>query len=294
MSESPRHPLGAQSPAPPSGASFDVLVVEDDAATLEVLLSALRRTGLSVDGAASGPLALELMRTGRWPKVIVSDIRMPSMTGLAFIEQLFRDEDRPRPEIIFVSGHAGFDDAVAALRLGARDLLSKPIDIFRLLALVREAITPHPTPPSKPAAASAPPASEVRDIDPGVADATAKSVLATLRRERVLRARHLPAGLSAEPCWEMLLDLYDEARAGRTVSVTSLAGASGLPPTSALRRVRELEAAGLVRRAPDPSDRRRHPVVHRRLPGDQRGLTARPERRERVAMQADFPDRTAR
>jgi CheY-like chemotaxis protein len=256
MSELSRPSLDRE-PAPSLGDSpFDVLVVEDDVATLEVLLSALRRAGLSVDGAPGGPQALDLMRSGRWPKVIVSDIRMPSMTGLAFIEELFRCEGRPRPEIIFVSGHAGFDDAVAALRLGARDLLSKPIDIFRLLALVREAIAPRPAP-----AAAAPPPAEPRGAEDGAVDATAKSVLASLRREKVLRARHLPAGLSAEPCWEMLLDLYDEARAGRTVSVTSLAGASGLPPTSALRRVRELEAAGLVQRTPDPSDRRREFVA---------------------------------
>ena len=231
----------------------DVLVVEDDSATLEVLLSAMQRAGLSAAGAGSGPQALDLMRGAVWPKVIVSDIRMPRMTGLEFIEHL-STEIGERPEIIFVSGHAGFDDAVAALRLGARDLLTKPIDIFRLIALVREGVARHRP---QPAVENDPPPATGR----AEFDSMARSVLASLRRERILRARHLPAGLSSEPCWEMLLDLYDEARAGRTVSVTSLAGASGLPATSALRRVRELEGAGLVRRAPDPSDRRREFVA---------------------------------
>ena len=230
--------------------TLDVLVVEDDAATLDVLTATLRRAGLACAAAGSATQALALTDAGLSSKVIVSDIRMPDISGLEFVEQLFRDRSGPRPEIVFVSGHAGFEDAVSALRLGARDLLRKPIDVFRLIDLVRAGIAARAEPLQPPAAR------RPRAADDDAAAQT-RSVLALLRQGRILRARHLPDGLSGEPCWEMLLDLYDEMRNDRPVSVTSLAGASGLPTTSALRRIRELESGGLVQRHPDPRDGRR-------------------------------------
>lgn len=71
-------------------------------------------------------------------------------------------------------------------------------------------------------------------------------------RERLLRERFFP-GL-AEPAWMMLVDLA--ANDDRLVSVTSSCLASFAPATTALRHVGELERAGLIRRAPNPTDRR--------------------------------------
>lgn len=72
-------------------------------------------------------------------------------------------------------------------------------------------------------------------------------------RERFIRARFFPH--LDEPAWLMLVDLI--ANDDRLVSVTSACLASFAPPTTALRHIGVLEGMGLVRRVPDPGDRRR-------------------------------------
>lgn len=76
-------------------------------------------------------------------------------------------------------------------------------------------------------------------------------------RDRARRARFFEARLFCDPAWDMLLDLYVQEAAGRTVSVSSLCMAAFAPPTTALRWIGALEEAGLVVRAPGLSDRRR-------------------------------------
>ena len=76
-------------------------------------------------------------------------------------------------------------------------------------------------------------------------------------RQRQLRAKFFAAELFADPAWDILLDLT-AARAEHTrVSVTSLCIASGVPPTTALRWIGQLTAAGLLERVQDETDRRR-------------------------------------
>lgn len=75
--------------------------------------------------------------------------------------------------------------------------------------------------------------------------------------QRQLRARYFDGDLFADPAWDMLLDLA-AARAEHTrVSVTSLCIASGVPPTTALRWIGQMIAAGLLERVDDDTDRRR-------------------------------------
>jgi hypothetical protein len=76
-------------------------------------------------------------------------------------------------------------------------------------------------------------------------------------RQRQLRARFFDGELFADPAWDILLDLT-AARAEHTrVSVTSLCIASGVPPTTALRWISQMTAAGLLERVEDDTDRRR-------------------------------------
>src|SRR5439155_1050735 len=70
-------------------------------------------------------------------------------------------------------------------------------------------------------------------------------------------SQYFPAELFSDPCWEMLLDLYDAALAGAEVTVTSLGAASGVPQTTALRRMETLQGHNLIVRAEDKSDKRR-------------------------------------
>jgi len=74
---------------------------------------------------------------------------------------------------------------------------------------------------------------------------------------RRLRERYFDEGLFANPAWDMVLDLFDCELSGRPVSVSSLCLASGVPQTTALRRINLLVKKGLFIRRDDPEDGRR-------------------------------------
>jgi DNA-binding MarR family transcriptional regulator len=76
-------------------------------------------------------------------------------------------------------------------------------------------------------------------------------------RLRARRQRIFGSDIFGEPAWDMLLDLYSAALERRAESVTSLALASGVPPTTALRCMQLLEEDGWIARKPDPNDGRR-------------------------------------
>jgi len=76
-------------------------------------------------------------------------------------------------------------------------------------------------------------------------------------QQRQLRARFFDGDLFADPAWDMLLDLTAARVEHARVSVTSLCIASGVPPTTALRWISQMTAAGLFERVEDETDRRR-------------------------------------
>jgi len=241
--------------------SVDVVVVDDDADTLEELQEYLAKAGLACRAAADGWAALELMASGVTADVVVTDLRMPELDGMQFAEKLRLLNDQERPEIIFVSGHAGFEDAVAAIRLGARDMLPKPIDGPHLVRAVKSAKIVRqmrrgetappigaPTPSPEPKADAAAP------VDPIRRRREALRELKSIRRDR---STFFPDELFSDPCWEMLLDLYDARLGAEEVTVTSLGAAAGVPLTTALRRMEALQKHGLIDRVEDSGDKRR-------------------------------------
>lgn len=90
-------------------------------------------------------------------------------------------------------------------------------------------------------------------ITPEALLAFAREMYAIRRR----RDRHLPGDLFGEPTWDILLDLYVATREGRPVPTTSACIGANVPPTTALRWLRILEARGLVEREEDGRDGRR-------------------------------------
>jgi CheY-like chemotaxis protein/DNA-binding MarR family transcriptional regulator len=237
--------------------SLDVLVVDDDQDAVEELVEYLSKANLRCRPAADGWAALQVLADGYRPQVVVTDLRMPELSGMEFAERLSRLGEGERPEIIFVSGNAGFDDAVQAIRLGARDMLTKPIDGPRLVRAVKSAqharqmrLRAKETPP--PATAG-----KAKAAEDGGPIARKRAALGELKTMRRLRSQYFPAELFSDPCWEMLLDLYDAALAGAEVTVTSLGAASGVPQTTALRRMETLQAHDLIVRTEDKADKRR-------------------------------------
>ena len=234
----------------PSAPSVDVLVVDDDLDSIEELVECLVKAGLSCRAASDGWSALRLMAEGLRAGIVVSDLRMPELDGVQFAERLNRFADGARPEIIFVSGNAGFDDAVAALRLGARDLLTKPVDGPRLVRAVKSAQLARQMRQRQ----------ETATTDGEEAASPTERRRAALRDVKAMRRTRsslFPTELFSDPCWEMLLDLYDAQLTGAEVTVTSLGAASGVPLTTALRRMDELQRHNLIERSDDAGDRRR-------------------------------------
>jgi DNA-binding MarR family transcriptional regulator len=78
-----------------------------------------------------------------------------------------------------------------------------------------------------------------------------------LLRARRLREQYLPADMFADPAWDMILDLMAARLAGQRVSVSSLCIAAAVPPTTALRWIRQLTERGVFSRIDDPADGRR-------------------------------------
>ena len=114
-----------------------VLVVDDDSATREGLTALLQGWGYNTFDAGDGKEALKDCDE-KLPHAIVTDLMMPGMTGLQFIEAL--GERVQQIAIIFVTGQATVDTAVQAIKLGAYDYLPKPLDPQRLRSVLEKAL----------------------------------------------------------------------------------------------------------------------------------------------------------
>jgi two-component system nitrogen regulation response regulator GlnG len=113
-----------------------VWVVDDDESIRWVLEKALTRAGIAVRSFAGSGELLDAF-DGAAPDVLISDIRMPGIDGLALLERL-RGE-RPALPIIITTAHSDLDAAVMAYRGGAFEYLPKPFDVDAVVNLVRRA-----------------------------------------------------------------------------------------------------------------------------------------------------------
>jgi len=116
-----------------------ILIVDDDAALLQALPQtlSLRMVEVQVDTSDSAPGALELIQEHDYD-VIVSDIKMPGMDGLALLAKI--QELRPETPTLLITGHGEHQLAIQALRGGAYDYIQKPIDRDDLVASLQRAI----------------------------------------------------------------------------------------------------------------------------------------------------------
>lgn len=118
-----------------SAGSHPILVVEDDPGLRELLVDELRDNDYSVMAVASAEEALDQMGHIQ-PSLIVSDLRLPGRSGTELLEHLRASEQRPAPAFILITAFGSIPDAVHALKLGADDFLTKPLDLDHLLLRV--------------------------------------------------------------------------------------------------------------------------------------------------------------
>jgi two-component system response regulator GlrR len=117
--------------------SATILIVDDDPSLRRTLELRLREEGFRVLAAASGEDALTTLAVER-PAVVITDLRMPGIDGLALFAAIRRD--MPLLPVIILTAHGTIPDAVAAVRSGVFGYLPKPFEAQALLAEVRRAL----------------------------------------------------------------------------------------------------------------------------------------------------------
>ena len=113
-----------------------VLIADDDGASRSGLAALLSGWGYAVEQAADGAEALDKARAAH-PAVVISDLVMPGMDGLELLRAL--TEEVPFAAVILLTGQGSIDTAVAAMKEGAYDFLTKPVEVSRIKLLIPKA-----------------------------------------------------------------------------------------------------------------------------------------------------------
>jgi DNA-binding NtrC family response regulator len=116
---------------------INILVVDDERGLCAGVQEALKREGYAVDAANDAPAALKLI-SERLYNVVLTDMKMPGMSGL----QLLKETKEKSRDTLFIlmTAFGTVESAVQAMKEGAYDYLSKPLDMQRLRALVMKAL----------------------------------------------------------------------------------------------------------------------------------------------------------
>ena len=107
-----------------------VLVIDDETGSRESMALAIERTGLAVRTFDDARKALEFLEESEGVRLVVCDLRMPGMDGLAFLNEV--RERKYELGIILVTAYGSIESAVEAMRVGADDYLTKPVDLYEL------------------------------------------------------------------------------------------------------------------------------------------------------------------
>jgi len=117
-----------------------ILVVEDEVNIRSALVTMLERLGHQVQGAGNAEEALGLLERSK-VDLVMTDLRMPGLGGMEFLRRM--KEKWPETEAIVMTAFGSIDTAVEAMRLGAYDYITKPIDRDRFHIVVEKALERH-------------------------------------------------------------------------------------------------------------------------------------------------------
>jgi len=113
-----------------------VLIIDDERSIRNSLKDILEYEKFQVDEAEDGPVGLQKIKENSYD-LILCDIKMPRMDGIEVLEKILDTHDIP---VVMISGHGNIETAVEAIKMGAFDYISKPLDLNRLLVTVRNAL----------------------------------------------------------------------------------------------------------------------------------------------------------
>jgi len=114
---------------------FLILIVDDEAPQREMIGGFLKKQGFDVVLAASGQEALEVVRRGP-VDLVLTDLRMSQMSGVELLAEV--KKLNPEIPVVVMTAYGSIESAVSAMKAGAYDYLSKPVDLDDLLHLIRK------------------------------------------------------------------------------------------------------------------------------------------------------------
>jgi DNA-binding NtrC family response regulator len=109
--------------------ALSMVIIDDNAGSLELLSSALAQPGLEILTASDPEAGLDLVHEHR-PQIVLTDLVMPRMSGLEVLERIV--EFDPSIDVILMTAHYSTESAVEAIKKGASDYLNKPVSIAAL------------------------------------------------------------------------------------------------------------------------------------------------------------------
>ena len=114
-----------------------ILLIDDEKSIRKTLREILEYEKYQVDEAADGIEGLAILQKGTYD-IILCDIKMPKMDGIEVLDKIMQQAiDTP---VVMISGHGNIETAVEAVKKGAFDFISKPLDLNRLLVTIRNAM----------------------------------------------------------------------------------------------------------------------------------------------------------
>ncbi|MBI5589300.1 MAG: response regulator [Deltaproteobacteria bacterium] len=113
-----------------------VLLVDDEEDFLNIMSDRMKSRGIDVSTATSAKEAIQLTETKSFD-VIILDLQMPEMNGLEALKAL--KARKPELQVILLTGHATLERGIEAMKLGAMDLMEKPVDLRILIEKIKKA-----------------------------------------------------------------------------------------------------------------------------------------------------------
>jgi len=112
-----------------------ILVVDDEENARIGLCKLLTQEGYLVDSVANGYEALEYLQKQN-VHLVISDINMPEMNGLAFLRELYRSY--PGTHVIMITAYGGVESYLEAMNLGAFEYIHKPVKLDELKSVMQK------------------------------------------------------------------------------------------------------------------------------------------------------------
>ncbi|MCP4220590.1 MAG: sigma-54-dependent Fis family transcriptional regulator [bacterium] len=115
-----------------------ILIIDDDPSIRNMLSIVLKRNGYDITMADNGRSALESLKRDTLFDLVISDIKMPDISGIELLKKI--KSITPRIPVIMITAFASANDAVEAMKLGAEDYVTKPFNLDELKIIIQRAL----------------------------------------------------------------------------------------------------------------------------------------------------------